>query len=167
MGNIYIALGANLSNPKETFVEAVAALEDRGVTVTKLSGLWKSPSWPPWKGHPDYINAAAEVEFHGSATDLLSILMDVEKAFGRKRSVKNAPRILDLDIIDFGSEVISSGNLTLPHPRMYDRGFVLFPLDQITDLWRDPVSGKDLNYFIQRLSLKNVEQIDYIGPLKI
>jgi len=167
MGNIYIALGANLSNPKETFVEAIAALEDKGVTVTKLSGLWKSPSWPPGKGHPDYINAAAEVEFQGSATDLLSILMDVEKAFGRKRSVKNAPRILDLDIIDFGSEVISSGNLTLPHPRMYDRGFVLFPLDQITDLWRDPVSGKDLNYFIQRLSLKNVEQIDYIGPLKI
>lgn len=165
MGNIYIAFGANLSNPKETFRAALSLLENRGVAINRVSGLWQSPSWPPGKGHPDYLNGAAEVQFEGTAGELLTILMEVESVLGRKRGERNAPRTLDLDILDFKGEIHKSENLTLPHPRMLERGFVLFPLDHINPNWADPVSGHSILHFISRLAHEEVAAMKYVGTL--
>ncbi len=165
MTRIYIALGANLSNPKETFKAALSLLENRAVSVKRVSGLWQSPSWPPGQGHPDYLNGAAEVEFDGSAKELLTILMDVEAVLGRERAERNAPRTLDLDILDFKGEIHKSGRLTLPHPRMLERGFVLFPLDQLNPEWTDPVSGLPILHFIARLEQDDVAAMKYVGTL--
>jgi len=106
MKPIYIAFGANLSNPKLTFQAAIKALQIRGVDIVKMSGLWQSPAWPPGSDQPDYINACAEISFNGEALQnnaraLLNILHDVEAELGRKRTVKNAARPLDLDLLDF------------------------------------------------------------------
>ena len=166
MGSIYIAFGANLSNPKTTFLKAFEALEDKGVKVTQRSGLWQSPSWPPGKGHPDYLNGAAEIDFAGISIDLLEILMDVEQGLGRERSERNAPRTLDLDILDFKGEVLSLERLTLPHPRMFTRGFVLFPLHQIAPEWVDPQSGREIISFIAELLLADVAPMKYVGTLR-
>ena len=128
MKPIYIAFGANLSNPKLTFTAAMSALEDQGVAILKMSGLWQSPAWPAGSDQPDYINACAEVDYEGSARQLLDILHKVEAEFGRERSVKNAARTLDLDLLDFRGQIITEqgGGMIIPHPRMLSRGFVLF-----------------------------------------
>ena len=164
MKSIYIAFGANLSNPKETFLAAIKSLEARGVNLVKMSGLWQSPAWPPGSDQPDYINACAEVEFKGEAKELLDILHEVEAEFGRKRTVKNAARALDLDLLDFRGQVIEDeGGMSVPHPRMLTRGFVLFPLAEIAREWRDPVEGRVIEGWIARLPLTDVAVIEWRG----
>lgn len=163
MKPIYIALGANLSNKKASFIKALEALERNKVQVLNVSGLWQSPSWPPGQGHPDYLNAVAAVEFTGSAQSLLAILQGIEIEMGRVRTVRNAPRPLDLDIIDFRGEVLKEATLTLPHPRLYERGFVLFPLQEIAPEWQDPISTRSLEHYIARLPLKDVASLQYQG----
>jgi len=152
-----------LSNPKATFLAALEDLSAKGVEILAVSGLWQSPAWPPEQGHPDYLNAAAEVSFSGTARHLLAILQEVELTHGRKRSVKNAPRTLDLDILDFKGQHIDEEGLTLPHPRMLERGFVLFPLEQVAPEWADPITGQDIEAFIARLPISDIEPMRYIG----
>lgn len=164
MKPIYIALGANLSNPKLTFQKAVKSLDARGVSLVKMSGLWQSPAWPPGSDQPDYINACAEVDFNGDARALLNILHVVEAEFGRERSVKNAARTLDLDLLDFNGEIVEQGGMIIPHPRMLSRGFVLFPLSEISPDWRDPVQNMRVEDWIARIPLADVESMSWLGP---
>ena len=167
MKPIYIAFGANLSNPKLTFKAAIKALEMRGVDNVKMSGLWQSPAWPPGSDQADYINACAEVSFEGRARELLDILHAVEAELGRKRTIKNAARPLDLDLLDFRGQVIEDeGGMIVPHPRMLSRGFVLFPLEEVAADWRDPVKGMRLEDWIARLPLADVAPIAWVGRLK-
>lgn len=163
MKPIYIALGANLSNPKLTFRQAVKSLEAHGVSLIKMSGLWQSPAWPAGSGQPDYINACAEVSFNGEARALLTILHTIEAEFGRERSIKNAARTLDLDLLDFKGDVMEQGGMTIPHPRMLTRGFVLLPLSEIAPVWRDPVHGMSLWDWIAKLPLSDVEPMAWLG----
>ena len=164
MKPIYIAFGANLSNPKLTFKAAVKALKARGVNIVNMSGLWQSPAWPPGSDQPDYINACAEVSFDGEARGLLNILHEVEAELGRERTVKNAARPLDLDLLDFRGQVIEDKDgMIVPHPRMLTRGFVLFPLAEVATAWQDPVKGKSLGSWIARLPLDDVSPMAWIG----
>lgn len=167
IGGIYIALGGNLSNQKATFETALGQLSDLGVDICAVSGLWQSPSWPPGQGHPDYLNAVAEIAYEGSARDLLAILQNIETDLGRVRSVRNAPRTLDLDIVDFRGVILKTNTLTLPHPRLRERGFVLFPLSQVAPEWIDPVTGHHVEYFIARLLLSDVDAMTYCGPFNL
>lgn len=166
MKPIYIAFGANLSNPKLTFKAAIKALEARGVDIVKISGLWQSPAWPPGSNQPDYINACSEVNFDGEARELLDILHEVEAELGRKRTIKNAARALDLDLLDFRGQVIEDeGGMIVPHPRMLTRGFVLFPLEEVAQDWHDPVNGMSLEDWIARLPLSDVASMQWVGRL--
>lgn len=154
MHHIYIAFGANLSNPKKTFPAAQKALEARGVRIVKMSSLWQSPAWPRGQGQPDYLNACAQVSFDGGAQELLTILHETEHKFGRVRSVKNAERTLDLDLLDFQGQIISQADgLIIPHPRMLSRAFVLLPLSEIAPNWVDPERKLGLWEHIARLPL--------------
>lgn len=163
MNDIYIALGANLSNPKETFIKALDDLAQNNVVILDVSGLWQSPSWPPGLGHPDYLNAAARIDFDGSAPELLRLLNTIEADFGRLRAKKNDPRPLDLDIISFRDVVIGDAKLTIPHPRMFSRGFVLFPLEQVAPDWRNPIDNVSISNYIAALPLSDVAPMKYIG----
>lgn len=164
MKPIYIAFGANLSNPKVTFKAAISSLETKGVSIIKLSGLWQSPAWPPGSQQPDYINACAQVSFNGEARELLDILHDVEAELGRERTVQNAARTLDLDLLDFRGQLIQDkAGMIIPHPRMLTRGFVLFPLAEIAKDWQDPVSGREIDDWIARLPLADVEDMEWLG----
>lgn len=163
MTQVYIALGANLSNPKETFSLAAHSLGEAGIRVEAVSGLWQSPAWPAGSGQPDYINACAKLSYAGSALDLLALLQGIEAQYGRVRGARNAARTLDLDILDFGGEVVNMPNLELPHPRMLTRGFVLFPLAEIAPDWSDPVSAIAISDWIARLPLADVAPMSCLG----
>lgn len=160
---IYIALGANLGDPRESFKQAIVALEGNGVSVAALSGLWQSPAWPPRTNAPDYINACAQVDFSGNARELLALLHKTEASQGRERTVLNAPRTLDLDLLDFRGEVITASDIHIPHPRMMNRGFVLLPLSQIAPNWPHPVTGELVANAIVRLPLEDISAMEYLG----
>jgi 2-amino-4-hydroxy-6-hydroxymethyldihydropteridine diphosphokinase len=139
---ILIALGSNLSSPAgspaETVAAALAALKANGVTPVKVSHLYESTAWPD-PNDPPYINAVAQVTTELSPAALLDRLHAMERAFGRVRSVRNAPRTLDLDILDYDGR-IEGGPPVLPHPRIDSRAFVLVPLAEIAPDWRHPIS---------------------------
>src|SRR5579859_6517226 len=141
---IFIALGANIPSaagtPQATLRAALAALERHGVRVLRLSAFHQTQAWPD-PADPPFINAVARIETDLQPFALLGLLHDVETAHGRKRSAANAPRTLDLDLIDYGGRV-EQGAVMLPHPRMADRRFVLEPLAEVAPGWRHPVTGQ-------------------------
>jgi len=141
---ILIALGANLPSPAgrpaETLRAALARLEQLGVKILTVSSLYETPAWPD-PAQPAFINAVAAAETAFQAVELLALLHGVETEFGRLRSVPNAPRPLDIDLLDYDGQVMA-GDLILPHPRMTQRSFVLVPLAEIAPDWRHPVTGQ-------------------------
>jgi 2-amino-4-hydroxy-6-hydroxymethyldihydropteridine diphosphokinase len=111
------------------------------MTVIIISTLWRSLAWPD-PAPPPYLNGVIQVETHLDGHELLAALLEIEGQFGRARSVANAPRTLDLDLIALGDQVVDSASLVLPHPRAAERRFVMGPLAQIAPHWVHPVLGK-------------------------
>jgi len=142
MPKIFLALGANIpssaGSPDDTLKAALVALGARGVQVLEVSSFHRTPAWPD-PSDPPFTNAVARIETALQPLALLELLHEVETDFGRKRSAPNAPRSLDLDLIDYGGRV-EKGSVQLPHPRMAARRFVLEPLAEIAPDWVHPVS---------------------------
>lgn len=126
----YVALGANLGDAADTVRGAMAALDRLpGTRVMKRSGLYRSA--PHEASGPDFVNAVVALETDLSAPALLQALQQLETQAGRERPYRNAPRTLDLDLLLYGNSRIDSPALTVPHPRMDERAFVLLPLAEI------------------------------------
>lgn len=138
----FIALGANLGDPVVTVTAAILALRTLPRTeFVAASSLYRTA--PVGLRHqPDFINAVVELTAVSSAAALLESLFALEERFGRRRSVKNAPRTLDLDLLLFGDEISADPQLTLPHPRLHQRAFVLAPLAEIAPRLMIPGRGK-------------------------
>ena len=127
----FIALGANLGDPVLTVRAAILALRELPQTeFIAASSLYRTA--PVGLRHqPDFINAVVELVAVSPAPTFLESLFAIEARFGRLRSVKNAPRTLDLDLLLYGDEIRDDPQLTLPHPRLHERAFVLAPLAEI------------------------------------
>jgi 2-amino-4-hydroxy-6-hydroxymethyldihydropteridine diphosphokinase len=127
----YVGIGSNLKDPRAQVLQAFNELDGLPHTrVVKKSSLYRSAPI----GHaaqPDFINAVAQLETGLPAERLLAELQEIEARHGRERSFANAPRTLDLDILLFGNATIQTPSLTIPHPRMHERAFVLKPLLEI------------------------------------
>ena len=127
----FIGLGANLGEPDDQVRRGIAAL--RGLPDTRLvsaSSLYRSAP-VGYANQPDFVNAVAEIETGLGPRALLEELLKIELRFGRARTFPNAPRTLDLDLLLYGDQVIAEPGLTVPHPRMHERAFVLAPLAEI------------------------------------
>ena len=126
----YIGLGANLGDAQACVLGAMAEIgRIDGVQLTRQSSLYGSA--PVDAGGADYVNAVVEVQTRLSCPQLLNALQAIEARAGRQRPFRNAPRTLDLDVLLFGAAHIQSEGLTVPHPRMAQRAFVLRPLAEI------------------------------------
>jgi 2-amino-4-hydroxy-6-hydroxymethyldihydropteridine diphosphokinase len=126
----YVGLGANLGNPQRALQQALAGLAHLPQTrLLRASRIYRSA--PVDAGGPDYFNAVAELATGLDAFELLAQLQQLEHAAGRERPYRNAPRTLDLDLLLHGDERIDSPTLTVPHPRMGQRAFVLLPLQEL------------------------------------
>ncbi|MES2940705.1 MAG: 2-amino-4-hydroxy-6-hydroxymethyldihydropteridine diphosphokinase [Pseudomonadota bacterium] len=125
-----IGLGANLGDAVRTVQDALHELGAQpGVELVRASALYRTQ--PLDAGGPDFINAAAAIRTILSAPALLDALLGIEAAHGRERPYRNAPRTLDLDLLLYGEARIDSARLTVPHPRLRERAFVLVPLAEI------------------------------------
>jgi 2-amino-4-hydroxy-6-hydroxymethyldihydropteridine diphosphokinase len=143
----FVALGANLGDSRATIVRAMDDISrSDGVTLVQRSSLYRSA--PIDSSGPDYVNAVAEILTSLSAPALLAVLQEIERLAGRERPYRNAPRTLDLDILTYGDASIHSPELTVPHPRMLERAFVLLPLAEIAP---DQVSSSQLAAVRQQL----------------
>ncbi|MFW5331474.1 2-amino-4-hydroxy-6-hydroxymethyldihydropteridine diphosphokinase [Hydrogenophaga sp. ZJX-1] len=144
----FVALGANLGDPAQALREALQRLsETPGVRLVRASSLYRTT--PIDSSGPDYLNAVAEIATTLTAPGLLTALQAIEQGAGRERPYRNAPRTLDLDLLLYGSARIHSPTLTVPHPSMGERAFVLVPLHEIapgrvTDEALAAVSGQGI-----------------------
>jgi 2-amino-4-hydroxy-6-hydroxymethyldihydropteridine diphosphokinase len=141
---ILIALGANLPGPagppQRTLAAALARLAEEGLEIPAVSSFYETPAWPD-PSDPPFVNAAAVLTTSLQPVELLRLLHRVETELGRKRSEPNAPRTLDLDLLDYDGRITEEG-LKLPHPRLAARSFVLVPLAEIAPAWRHPRTGQ-------------------------
>jgi 2-amino-4-hydroxy-6-hydroxymethyldihydropteridine diphosphokinase len=138
-----IAMGANLGDCRATLEEALAALAaSPGVRLLARSRWYRSaPVGPP---QPDYVNGCALLAVALGPEALLERLLATERRFGRTRGERWGPRSLDLDLLLMGDRRLHTPRLTLPHPRLRERAFVLVPLAEIAPDWIDPVSGRSV-----------------------
>jgi len=123
---VVIALGANLGEPRAQLEEAIEALR-KIIKIEAISSFYETKPFKVNEEQPNYINAVLIGETNSEAEQLMKELLAIEQRLGRKRSTVNAARSIDLDIIDYQGMIITSQNLTLPHPRAFEREFVLQP----------------------------------------
>lgn len=155
---ILLGLGANLPSiagtPAQTLHAACAALAARGLVLNSLSPLYRTAPVPE-SSQPWFVNAVAKIAGDFTPHALLDLLLKTERAFGRVRGdgeAPNAPRTLDLDLLDYRGKIFSDTRLTLPHPRLHARAFVLHPLRDVAPHWRHPVSGSSVHALIDALA---------------
>jgi 2-amino-4-hydroxy-6-hydroxymethyldihydropteridine diphosphokinase len=138
----YVALGANLGDAAATVAAAFDALAHiRDTALQARSALYRTKP-VGLRNQPDFVNAVAALETALPPDELLEQLFLIEARFGRSRSIKNAPRTLDLDLLMHGDSVRNEPRLTLPHPRMHERAFVLVPLLEVAPDAHVPGHGK-------------------------
>lgn len=129
----YIALGANLGDPIGTLLEVIDEIRELpGCTNIESSGFYRTA--PIEASGPDFINAVIRLHTTLTPLDLLHALQALENRHGRVRTERNGPRTLDIDILIFGDTQLNTPELTLPHPRMHQRAFVLYPLSDLAPM---------------------------------
>ena len=131
MHQAFIALGSNLEDPQVQVERALETIANTtNIKLIKASSLYRTVP-VGYDNQPDFINAVAEIETDLNPLALLHTLLEIEAQHGRERPFPNAPRVLDLDVLLYEGVATSSPALTLPHPRMHTRGFVMLPLAEI------------------------------------
>lgn len=141
MTKIYLSLGSNLGDREANIARAVDELRRRGVRVTRQSSIYETEP-VEIREQAWFLNGVIEAETEKSPLELLRVLLEIERAMGRVRSVKYGPRLIDMDILFFGSATIDSQELVVPHPRLAERKFVLAPLAEIAPDIQHPVLRK-------------------------
>jgi 2-amino-4-hydroxy-6-hydroxymethyldihydropteridine diphosphokinase len=148
----YIGLGSNLGDRIQNLTDALEYLEDEGVITDEVSSVYETEP-QGFTDQPWFLNMAARVKTTVSARDLLKLLQRIEARMGRVREMRWGPRVIDLDILLFGREVISQPDLEVPHPRLTQRAFVLIPLLEIDEDIQLP-NGMPLKNYLTETSEK-------------
>ena len=149
----YVGLGGNMDEPAAMIIRALGMLDEyEGLSVGMVSQIIQTAPVGGPPGQDDYLNAAAEIRSQLAAEHVLELLQRTEKRLGRVRSEERwGPRTIDLDLLLFGNRVIDTSELTVPHPLMHERHFVLAPLAQIAPAVVHPVLGKTIVQLLDTL----------------
>ena len=150
----YVGLGSNLSDRAANLAEARRRLNEAG-RIVAASSIYETDPWGVDPGQPVYLNQVVSIATPLPPADLLMVLLRIELDMGRVRTGPGAPRLIDLDLLLYGDQVIDEPGLTLPHPRMCERAFVLTPLAEIAPNAVHPVYGL-------RISVLN-SKVDHTG----
>ena len=158
---IILALGSNLGNRVDNIEKTKFHLSHFCYSL-KVSKLYETPSWPN-QSNPKFLNLIIECKTDLTIIDLFIKIKKIEILLGRKKSIKNAPRTCDIDIIDFNNSckhIVHNGKkIITPHPRMHERNFTLIPLYEIKKNWIHPKSKQKIDILIKKLSSKSISDI--------
>lgn len=154
----FVALGSNLEDPRQQVLRAFTELDALPETrVVATSALYRTAP-VGYDNQPDFINAVAELDTELSPQELLRQLLALETAHGRERPFPNAPRVLDLDLLLYDALQLNTPELVLPHPRLHERGFVLFPLADLAPELAVPGKGR-VRALLRALPDQGVERL--------
>ncbi len=145
---IFLGLGSNMGNRREKLTCAFQLLAPE-VDLIQVSSIYETVPWG-YLDQPSFLNCVAEAKTDLSPLKLLKKLKGIEKELGRQATFRNGPRVIDIDILLFDQRVILSSEITIPHPRMLERAFVLVPLAEIAGELHHPITGKSINRIIGR-----------------
>ena len=166
---ILLSLGSNLpskfGDSKNTILKCYEFFNNSDIKILKKSSFYETFAIPN-KSDPKFVNSVISVETRFSPEELIKYILKVEEKFDRKREQINAPRTCDIDIVDFNSEIINIFNknisLEIPHPRLEQRSFVLYPIREIDKNWKSPLSGKKIDQLIENLDAETKKNITII-----
>ncbi len=145
MNRLYLLLGSNMGNSKQQLEKAIRHIEKNIGAVTRQSSLYSTAAWGNTK-QPDFLNQVIIASTSLTAAQSMQTILGIEKKMGRIRTTKNAPRIIDIDILFFNKEIIHSHLLEVPHPRLQERNFVLVPLNELSPNLKHPVLHKTIHW---------------------
>ena len=151
----YLGLGSNIGDRLQNLQAAINALEPE-VHPVECSPVYETPPWG-YLDQPNFLNQVVKAETELSPGELLSYLKEIEKDLGRQDSFLNGQRKIDLDIIFFDDAVIESPPITIPHPRMDDRGFVLLPLADLAPEFKHPVLDLSVQDMLAQVAVGDIE----------
>ncbi|PLW78538.1 2-amino-4-hydroxy-6-hydroxymethyldihydropteridine diphosphokinase [Cohaesibacter celericrescens] len=155
---VFISLGGNIGDPSVTIEDALFNLSSQpGISVTTRSPYYKTPPWGK-TDQAEFINACARLVTTLSPQDLLAACLDIETRMGRKREERWGPRTIDIDILTYGDLVVQEDNLSLPHPEIENRAFVLIPLRDIAADFQ--LNGKSIAAMLQNLDISGIKLMD-------
>jgi 2-amino-4-hydroxy-6-hydroxymethyldihydropteridine diphosphokinase len=147
---VFLAFGSNIGDAKTIFNQAYSLLEEHCQHIAHSSLYLTTPYG--YKDQNDFTNAAFEVRTNLSPLDLLSLTQRVEVQCGKKTPFKNGPRSLDIDILFYGSRVVTDAHLKIPHPHLHDRDFVLLPMAEIAPTFRHPQTDLNMQEHLEALT---------------
>ena len=152
--NIGSNLGSRFGSRFENIKTAISLLIKDKLKINKISNFYKTPSYPN-KRSPFFLNVGVTVDYNFSEISLVKKIKMIEKKIGRIKSTKNAPRVCDIDIIDFNGLIIQNDTLKIPHKKAHLRNFVLFPIKEIDPEWVHPIFKKKAEFLINKLDQKS------------
>ncbi|HQW91537.1 MAG: 2-amino-4-hydroxy-6-hydroxymethyldihydropteridine diphosphokinase [Chitinophagaceae bacterium] len=147
MNKTYLLLGSNMGNSKMQLTKAVKYIDKKIGSITRQSGLYATAAWGNTM-QPDFLNQVIVVETRLTAFQTMEAILNIEKKMGRIRTVKNAPRIIDIDILFFNREIIEQEHLAVPHPQIQNRRFVLVPLNELSPNLGHPVLKRSVHQLL-------------------
>ena len=148
MNKTYLLLGSNVGQSKKQLADAVRSIRKKIGKVTRQSQLYVTAAWGN-TNQPDFLNQVIIVETKLTSQQTILSILSIEKEMGRVRTEKNAPRIIDIDILFFNKEIIEEPNLSVPHPQIQNRRFVLIPLNELSPNFKHPVFQQSIHHLLK------------------
>ncbi len=161
---VFLALGSNIGDRRLNIEKTKYLINDRYTKIVKSSNFYETNSWPN-NNFPKFYNIIIQIKTFLDPIPLFEKIKLIEKKIGRIKTLKNYPRVCDIDIIDYNNEVVfykKDFNLEIPHPRMEKRNFVLIPLYELTKTWKHPKLNKNICNLISNLSINDLRSIKII-----
>lgn len=154
---VYLGLGSNLGDRNENLKDAIASLPPQ-MDVKAKSPVYETPPWG-YEDQPRFLNQVVKVQTYLDAEPLLKHIKRLEVALGRKASFRHGPRLIDIDILFYDDLILNTALLTLPHPHLHERGFVLLPLMDIAPDLVHPLTKKSVREMVVSCNLAGIKQV--------
>jgi len=159
---VFLGIGSNLGNRRENLQKAIAALQ-KNLHIDRISKIYETQPWG-FTDQPAFLNQVLSAETELEPLELLTEIKEIEQEVGRTPTFRYGPRVIDIDILFFDDLILDEENLSIPHPMIAERAFVLVPLDEIAPQWVHPVLQQTIHDLTQKIDQNGITLIMEFSP---